>query len=61
MVAPDGVDRRLHLSVSGALAITALGTVGLGVWQAPWLQSMAQAVATLAMRRGRAGGSGFCA
>jgi hypothetical protein len=30
--------------------IAALGTVVLGLWQWPWMQSITQAVSTLALR-----------
>ena len=33
-----------------ALVIAAIGTVGLGIWQFPWMETITQAVATLAMR-----------
>jgi NADH-quinone oxidoreductase subunit N len=32
------------------IVLTAVGTIVLGIWQLPWMQSISQAVATLAMR-----------
>ena len=36
--------------VMATIVLAALGTLVLGVWQLPWMQSISQAVATLAMR-----------
>jgi NADH-quinone oxidoreductase subunit N len=37
-------------TVTAAVVIAALGTVVLGIWQTPWMQSITQAVGTLALR-----------
>ena len=36
--------------VMTTIVLAAVGTIALGIWQLPWMQSISQAVATLAMR-----------
>jgi NADH-quinone oxidoreductase subunit N len=48
--APAGETPRPGWAVMTTVVLAALGTVVLGLWQWPWLASMANAVATLALR-----------
>ena len=36
--------------VMATIVLAAVGTIMLGIWQLPWMQSISSAVATLAMR-----------
>ena len=46
--APSGVSAATPWPIWVALTVTAIGTVGLGIWQFPWMQGITQAVTMLA-------------
>jgi NADH-quinone oxidoreductase subunit N len=46
--APSGAGAVTPWPIWVALVVTAIGTVGLGLWQFPWMESITQAVAMLA-------------
>ena len=45
---PSGAGAATPWPIWVALVVTAIGTVGLGLWQSPWMESITQAVAMLA-------------